>query len=85
MRKTQGEPMEALAVLERKVTELLLMVNQLKKEKNALARENEALKKQVTELENAVLATSDEQQQETAVTKAMVDGLIKDIDAIVSQ
>ena len=67
--------MEAFGVLERKVTELLLLVSQLKTENAQLAKENAALKRRMGELE--------ESSQERTVAKAMVDSLIKDIDAIV--
>lgn len=67
--------MEAFGVLERKVTELLLLVSQLKTENAQLAKENAALKRRMGELEDS--------SQERTVAKAMVDSLIKDIDAIV--
>ncbi len=67
--------MEAFGVLERKVTELLLLVSQLKAENAQLAKENVALKRRMGELE--------EGSQERTIAKAMVDSLIKDIDAIV--
>jgi len=77
--------MEALTILEKKIEELVKLINQLRNEKAELAQEKVALKKQIDELEVLTFEDKKESDQERELTKEMVDSLIKDIDAVVEQ
>lgn len=75
--------MEALAILERKVTELLQLVKELKAEKNRLQGLNQELELKVEALEHSLLIDRQELDQEKELTKVFVDGLISNIDSLV--
>jgi len=77
--------MEALAILEKKIEELVKLINQLRSEKAELAQENATLRKKVEDLEMITLEGEKETAQERELAKEMVDSLIKDIDAVVEQ
>lgn len=75
--------MEALTVLERKVTELLLFVGQLKTENGKLVKENADLKRKLETANKAVAEKNSAHDQEVISAKVIVESLIKDIDAVV--
>ncbi len=75
--------MEVLGILEKKVSDLVCLVKELKMENATLQDENRQLKEKVDALETMVLKDKDELDQEKELTKLVVDGLIKSIDTIV--
>lgn len=75
--------MEALAVLENKISELIGLVNKLKKENAILVTEKEALCEQLALLEGVTRKDRDSLNQEKELTKLAVSGLIKNIEALV--
>ncbi len=77
--------MEALAILEKKIADLVERVNKLRAENGALIEENSALQKKVEHLETLSLANTQNDEHERELTKVMVDNLIRDIDAVVGQ
>lgn len=77
--------MEALAILEKKIEELVQLINQLRLEKAELAQENIALQKRIEDLEVMTLEGKRESDKERDLAREMVDSLIKDIDAVVEQ
>lgn len=79
--------MKPLGILEEKITQLVALMNELKKENTKLAKENAQLANQVQLLESSVKQegkTLDKLHQEKEATKAVVDDLIKNINALVS-
>lgn len=79
--------MNALSVLEEKVVLLLDILNELKKENAELQAQNASLLKEIKALESSVATdtkTLDALHQEKEATKAVVDDLIKNINALVS-
>lgn len=76
--------MEALAILEKRVTDLLQLVKELKAHNAQLQTDNTALQAKVDSLENSLLTDRQELVQEKELTKLFVDGLINDIDSFVS-
>ncbi|MCL4380322.1 hypothetical protein M1466_02455 [Candidatus Dependentiae bacterium] len=76
--------MEALAILEKRVTDLLQLVKELKAHNTQLQTDNTALQAKVDSLENSLLTDRQELVQEKELTKLFVDGLINDIDSFVS-
>ncbi len=77
--------MEALAILEKKIEELVKLISQLRNEKAQLAQENLELRQRLDDFELLTLESKKESDEERELTKAMVDTLIKDIDAVVEQ
>ena len=75
--------MEALAVLENKISELVELVNKLKKENTDLAAEKGRLQETLALMEGASLKDREKLDQEKELTKMAVDGLIKNIDSLV--
>lgn len=75
--------MEALAVLENKISELVELVSKLKKENTDLAAEKGKLQEELALLEGASLKDREKLDQEKELTKMAVDGLIKNIDSLV--
>jgi predicted transcriptional regulator len=78
--------MEALALLEKKITELVERANKLREENEALKQVNAHLEKTMEELQARLLShdkENKENEEERALTKIMVDNLIQEIDAIV--
>lgn len=77
--------MEALAILEKKIADLVERVNNLRAENSALVEQNSALQKKIERLETLSLTQTKEDEHERELTKVMVDNLIRDIDAVVGQ
>ena len=77
--------MEALAVLEKKITDLVDLVNTVRAENVRLTEKNDVLKKKVEDLESSSLEHTKESVQEREITKLMVDSSIHDIDAVVGR
>ena len=75
--------MEALAVLENKISELIGLVNKLKKENSTLVAEKEALCEQLALLDGVTRRDRESLNQEKELTKLAVSGLIKNIEALV--
>ncbi|MGE0010372.1 MAG: hypothetical protein AB7F19_00215 [Candidatus Babeliales bacterium] len=79
--------MNALTLLEEKIALLVGLVNDLKKANAALEAENAMLLKEVQALESSVRQETqalDQLHQEKEATKAVVDDLIRNINALVS-
>lgn len=76
--------MDALEMLEKKVLSLLELIKNLKSENANLVEENKQLKGKIEELETLVLRDKDDLDQEKELTKMVVDGLIKNIDSLIS-
>ena len=77
--------MEALGVLEQKVSELIAVVKQLREENAQLIKDKLALQHRLDELQGVSLAQQQELSQEKEFAKVLVDSLIKDIDSVVTQ
>jgi len=77
--------MEALAILEKKIEDLVSLIGSLRSENSLLAKENCELKQKIEELEMFSLERNKETDEEREFTKSLVDSLIKDIDAVVTQ
>lgn len=75
--------MEALAVLENKISELINLINKLKQENGSLVAEKELLCEQLALSENLNRRDRDFLTQEKELTKLAVSGLIKNIEALV--
>ena len=78
--------MELLKVLEEKISVLMGVINSLKAENARLCKENNDLRATVEQLQVAEknsLQDKEKLNQENALTKAVVDDLIKNIDALV--
>lgn len=77
---------ENLNVLERKLSQLIEVVRQLKEDNDVLEREKLDLEIKLEKLEDELLRDSqglEELNQERALTKQVVDDLIKSIDSLV--
>lgn len=78
--------MEILSVLETKVVSLIDTIRQLKAENTRLIEENEQLTSKLAVMQGAVRDDAkrvEELDQEKALTKMVVDDLIKSIDSLV--
>lgn len=78
--------METLSVLEKKVVSLIDIIRQLKAENARLAEENTQLVTKLTLMQGVVHDDAkrvEELDQEKALTKMVVDDLIKSIDSLV--
>lgn len=78
--------MEALSILEKKVVSLIDIIRQLKAENARLIEENVQLASKLTLMQGAVHEDAkrvEELDQEKALTKMVVDDLIKNIDSLV--
>ncbi len=78
--------MEALSLLEKKITDLITAIKTLKKENAELVAQNKSLAKQFRDLEGSMVRTTDnvkELSQEKEVADLMVSDLIKSIDSLV--
>ncbi len=80
--------MEELSLLEKKITSLVDVIHELKKEKAKLVEENFQLLTKLEILENSLLTDSERIEklnQERALTKTVVDDLIRSIDLLVEE
>lgn len=75
--------MEVLGILEKKVSDLVNLVKEIKFENSQLLEDNKHLRDKIESLEAVVLREKYELDQEKELTKMVVDGLIKNIDTIV--
>lgn len=79
--------MKPLGILEEKIAQLVALMNQLKAQNGKLVEENSQLEKVIQTLESSVKQDGkvlDKLHEETEATKAVVDDLIKNINALVS-
>lgn len=74
---------EALTALEKKVALLLDLVKELKTENVRLAGENSQLRERIEVAETSTLTAHQAVEEEKALTKIVVDDLIKSIDSFV--
>lgn len=78
--------MEILTVLEKKVASLIDTIKQLKLQNDQLMAENSQLAERLLMIETSVHADAkrvEELDQEKALTKLVVDDLIKSIDSLI--
>lgn len=78
--------METLSVLEKKVVSLIEIIKQLKAENTRLAEENSQLVDKITMMQTVAAddaKRTEENDQEKALTKMVVDDLIKSIDSLI--
>lgn len=89
--------MEILQALEQKIAQLVALIKELKAANDALTQSNERLMQEVTvvstekadlqkridALENSMLTGSATVEEEKALTKMVVDDLIKSIDVLI--
>jgi hypothetical protein len=78
--------METLSVLEKKVASLIDIIRQLKAENARLMEENNQLASKLTLMQSVVHEDAkrvEELDQEKALTKMVVDDLIRNIDSLV--
>lgn len=78
--------METLSILEKKVVSLIDIIKQLKAENARLIEENTQLASKINFLQGTVHEDAkrvEELDQEKALTKMVVDDLIKNIDSLV--
>ncbi|HML19323.1 MAG TPA: cell division protein ZapB [Candidatus Dependentiae bacterium] len=78
--------METLSVLEKKVVSLIEIIKQLKAENARLTEENAQLADKITMMQTVAAdeaKRADEFDQEKALTKMVVDDLIKNIDSLI--
>jgi hypothetical protein len=78
--------METLTVLEKKIASLIDIIKELKAENARLAEENAQLAAKVMTTEKTLLTDAqrvEELDQEKALTKMVVDDLIKSIDSLI--
>lgn len=78
--------METLSILEKKVVSLIDIIKQLKAENARLIEDNAQLASRLNILQGAVHEDAkrvEELDQEKALTKMVVDDLIKNIDSLV--
>jgi len=77
---------ETLSVLEKKVVSLIEIIKQLKAENTRLAEENAQLADKITMMQISAAddaKRAEEFDQEKALTKTVVDALIKNIDSLI--
>jgi hypothetical protein len=77
--------MEPLSVLEEKISLLLSVVKELKAENARLDKENSDLLNKIELLESSSLDQSQQAAEEKALTKIVVEDLIKSIDSFVQK
>jgi cell division protein FtsB len=77
--------MEPLSMLEEKVSLLLNLVKELKKENARLDKENSDLLNKIELLESSTIDQSQQAAEEKALTKIVVEDLIKSIDSFVQK
>lgn len=80
--------MEALEILEKKLTSLVVLVTELREANEKLAEENTQLMQRLHELEGSVAQDTtyiEKLKQDKALTKCVVEDLIKNIDQIVTR
>ena len=75
--------MEALALLENKISELIELVNSLKEKNTTLAAEKNKLSEQLAMMEGSSKKNLELLDQEKELTKMALSGLIKNIDSLV--
>ena len=78
--------MEALSVLEKKIAALVEMIHELREEKSKLVEQNEQLMAKLEHTQDAFLTDNERLEklnQERALTKTVVDDLIRSIDLLV--
>ena len=82
--------MEALGILEKKLSDLVELAKNLKdenvkfiKKNDDLLHENQQLQEKLDLLESFTVNKTDEINQEKQVTKMVIDGLIKSIDNLI--
>ncbi len=78
--------METLSVLEKKVVSLIEIIKQLKAENTRLVEENAQLADKITMMQISAAddaKRAEEFDQEKALTKTVVDALIKNIDSLI--
>ena len=79
--------METLDILGKKITSLIELTQRLQAENAKLAEENAQLSAKLKAIENSIEVDGDrmeELNQEKALTKMVVDDLIKSIDSLVT-
>lgn len=76
--------MEALAVLEKKIADLVEVISALRVENGQLVNENQQLREKVEQLETFSLTHRREDESAREATRTMIDNLIKDIDAVIA-
>jgi FtsZ-binding cell division protein ZapB len=77
---------ETLSVLEKKVVSLIEIIKQLKAENTRLVEENAQLADKITMMQISAAddaKRAEEFDQEKALTKTVVDALIKNIDSLI--
>jgi regulator of replication initiation timing len=77
---------ETLSVLEKKVVSLIEIIKQLKAENARLVEENSQLADKITMMQTVAsdeAKRAEEFDQEKALTKMVVDDLIKNIDSLI--
>ncbi len=80
--------MELLKTLEEKISALMNLVNSLKAENVQLCKKNSTLRETIEQLqviEKSSLQDKEKFSNEKALTKSVVDDLIKNIDALVDK
>ncbi|HZW61887.1 MAG TPA: hypothetical protein VFF04_06715 [Candidatus Babeliales bacterium] len=78
--------MEALSVLEKKIAALVELVQELREEKSKLVEQNAQLMARIEHAEDSLLTDNERLEklnQERALTKTVVDDLIRSIDLLV--
>jgi len=73
---------EALSLLEKKISDLLELIKKLKTENSDLKEDNKKLNEKIDSLETVILKDKEELEQEKELTKLVVDGLISSIDSL---
>lgn len=76
--------MDALHMLEKRVSDLIERLKQLKIENDLLVKENNDLRHQVESMETSLLHGKAVVEEEKTLTKLLLDDLIKNIDSLVS-
>lgn len=79
----KGKTMEMLDILEKRVLDLVALLNRFKQENENLSSENSSLRRQLEELQLCAMEGKQEVDQERELTRMMVDGIIKNIDSVV--
>jgi len=77
--------MEALNILEQKVTELVAKVSDLQNQNEILCDEVESLREKNEILEDALLKNREDSDQEKELTKMVVDSLIQNVDSALNK